>query len=146
MKQSFCFLVLQKMYQPNTGLIHQDYEAPNIYYSRQHRLIWRGRKTRSGSRIESRRKFDLLPSLFGWFFLWQRRVPGFGPTFAFPPSVPRSTSLTQGTKAKVSEGRGCDAGLEGVDPLGGPDRGPSPFFFFSNPLSEEWEREREPTI
>lgn len=57
-------------------------------------------------------------------------VSGFSPTFTFPLSFPAPKSHT-GTKAKVSEGWGCDAGLEGVDPLGGPDRGPSffPFFF-----------------
>lgn len=64
------FLVLEKIYRPNTGLIHQDYEAPNISYPRQHGLIWRGRKTRIGSRMESRRKFDLLPSLFCWCFFF----------------------------------------------------------------------------
>lgn len=32
----------------------------------------------------------------------------------------------------MSVGWGCDAGLEGVDPLGGPDRGPS--FFFLIPI------------
>lgn len=31
----------------------------------------------------------------------------------------------------MSVGWGCDAGLEGVDPLGGPDRGP---FFFIIPF------------
>ena len=52
------------------------------------------------------------------------------PSHSLHPSL-LPKSLT-GTKAKVSVGWGCDAGLEGVDPLRRPDRGP--FFFFLIPI------------
>lgn len=74
-------------------------------------------------------------------FVWS--LSGFSPTFTFPLSFPAPKAHT-GTKAKVSEGWGCDAGLEGVDPLGGPDGGPSSFFFSPNPHSEWAQRGESP--
>lgn len=62
-----------------------------------------------------------------------------------PPHSLHAPKSHTGTKAKVSVGLGCDAGLEGVDPLGGPDRGPSIFFFFFfNPHSEWAQRGENP--
>lgn len=112
-----------------------------------HRLIWKERNGWIG--VEMSRCPESAQCLERWVWssiLSEWLVSGFSPTFTFPLSFPAPKSHT-GTKAKVSEGWGCDAGLEGVDPLGGPDRGPSFFsflFFFSNPLSEWAQRGESP--